>query len=149
MERVGGEVGGMGLAGREPAELFSYALRAEPSRLEQRGPLHQLDASTACGDRGAAPLGLERRKRDSTACDLERQPHQVAARSASCAADDGPLRHGAAAARQLQVPLEGRLVHAGQYRFEPAWLPLVPAVEAASALMRCRQDVAVFAAAST
>ena len=71
VQRVGGQLGGVELARREPAQLGGDLPRADPRGVEHARAAHQLDRRRARRDRRAAARGLEARVDDAVAVERE------------------------------------------------------------------------------
>ena len=111
MQRVGGQLGGVELAGREAAELVGDLARADPRRGEQRRALRQRDGGGRRGDRRAAAGGLESGGRHALAVQREVDPDQVAARRAAGRAGERLRGYVTAPVRVVQVLGEALGVH--------------------------------------
>ena len=106
MERIGGEIGRVALAGREATQLRDDVAGPEARRIEQRCPIGQQSAGAGGGERRAAALGVEGDGGDPAVLRPDRDPHEIAADVAAGAADVGALRNGPAPMGLAQVLLE-------------------------------------------
>ena len=73
VQRVGRQVGGVELAGAQPAELGGDRRAAHARRLEERRAAHELDRGARGGDRRPAARGLEPGVGDPVAVDRDRR----------------------------------------------------------------------------
>ena len=71
MQRIGGQVGGVELARREPAELGGDGVGADARGLQQRLALDERDGGRAGGGERAAARGLEAGGGDAVALDAD------------------------------------------------------------------------------
>ena len=83
MERIGGEDRSVPMGGREPAELGLDLIRTDPRGCQHRGALHQPGQRRGRGRAGGAALAIEADALDRTFPDEQRDPDEVAARSAA------------------------------------------------------------------
>ena len=78
-QRVGGQVGGVKLAGAQPTELVGDRVGADARCVEQRRAADKAHGGAGGGDGGAAPAGAEPCVEDTVADDRDRQGDLVAA----------------------------------------------------------------------
>ena len=113
VQRVGGQVGGVQLAGREPAELRRDLRRADPRGVEHRArratsATTAEPAATAAPQPDASKPGVG----DAVAVDAQVDPDEVAAGGAAGRAGERRRGRVAAPAGELQMLREGLGVHA-------------------------------------
>ena len=106
MERVGGQVGGVELARRQPAELGGDGVRAHARGVEHVRVLDQRDGGRAGRRHRPAAGGLEARAHHPLAVDGEREADQVAAGGAARGAVMGAGRAHAQPGGVLEVLAE-------------------------------------------
>ncbi len=111
VQRVGGQLGRVELAGRETAELGGDVARSDPRRGEQRRALRQRDGGGRRGDGRAAAGGLESGGRHALAVQREVDPDQVAARRAAGRTGERLRGYVTAPVRVVQVLGEALGVH--------------------------------------
>ena len=112
VQRVGGQLGGVQLAGREPAELGGDRVRADARGVEQARALDERDRGRAGGGRGAAARGLEAGRGDAAALDPQRDRDEVAAGGAAGGSDGGAGGLDALPLRKLKMLGEAFGAHA-------------------------------------
>src|SRR6185503_19599149 len=100
------------LARAQPAEGCGDLPCAYPGGIEKCLALDQLDRRAAGRDRGSATLGLERGASDPVPCDLQVDPHEIAARRTAGRAGAVGRVQTAASARRGEMVLQG--VHRGE-----------------------------------
>ena len=107
VQRVGGQVGGVELAGRQPAQLGGDLVRADACRVEHVRALDQRHDRRAGGGHGAAARGLEAGGGHALAVDPQRDADEVTAGGAAGAAVVSAGRARAAPGGMLEVLAEG------------------------------------------
>lgn len=120
-EGIGREIGGVELAGREPAEFVGDGLRIDTGHVEHGLPIGEGDHGAAGGLRRAAPAGLEADRRDALAVGGERDADQVAAGGAAGDADVRSRRRASTPGRMLKVLGEPLIGH--RMRVRATWRP--------------------------
>ena len=133
VQRVGREVGGVQLAGAQPAQLGRDDPCADAGGVEDVGAVDELDRRGRRGLRGAAARRVEGGLRDAVPLHAEGDPDEVAAGGATRRPVVRAGRRRTTVARMAQVILEA-LVHAPSLgRASPmakavafAWLSAVP-----------------------
>ena len=116
VQRVGGEVSGVELPRRQPAQLGGDRVRAHPRRVEHRLAVDQRRGRRAGGGERAAAGGLEADRRHAVALDPHGEADQVAARGAAGASGEAAGDLGAPRVRGAQMLLEGRGIHPREVR---------------------------------
>ena len=111
VQRVGGQVGGVELAGRQPAELGGDRVRADARRVEHVRALDERHRRRAGGGHRPAAGGLEAGGGHPLAVDPQRDADQVAAGGAAGAAVVRAGRARAAPGGMLEVLAEGLHEH--------------------------------------
>ena len=110
-ERVGGDLGGVQLAGAETAELGRDLRRADARRVEDRAAAHERHRGAAGGGRRAAAVRVEAGVGDPVAVDAQRQRDLIAARAAADGRGERVIGPPAVALGRGQVMLEGDGIH--------------------------------------
>ena len=118
MQRVGRQVGGVQLAGREPAQLGGDRVRADARGVEQPGALDERHGGGAGGGRGAAARRVEAGRGDAPALDPEADRDQVTAGSAAGDSDGAAGGLDSHALRELKMLGETFGAHAPESRPE-------------------------------
>ena len=103
MQGVGGQLGGMTLAGHEPAERGGDGVCVYASGVQERNALHQLDQRAAGSGDSAAAIRVEAGGRDPRALDPHRYAHHVTAGGPAGGPRVRLSRKGAVAGGQAQV----------------------------------------------
>ena len=103
VEGVGGELGGVALRGDEPAERRGDVVGRDPSRLEERPALDQLDERAAGGDERAAAARVEAGLGDAIAVHAHGHAHEVAACGAPGGTGVGRVRESSPSCRRAQM----------------------------------------------
>ena len=111
VQRVRGQIGGVQLARREPAELLGDLAHAHARGVEQRLALDQRDGRRAGRQHRAAARRVEARGGDAVAVDLHGDPDQVPAHGASGVAVMAPGQHDAAPVGRGEVFGEALAIH--------------------------------------
>jgi hypothetical protein len=111
VQRVGGEVGGVQLAGREAAEFGRDLARADARGVEHALAVDEQHGGRARRGQGAAALGVEAGRGDAVAVDPHRHADQVAAGGAAGAPVGGAGNGPTAPHGRGQVLLEALAVH--------------------------------------
>ena len=111
MERVGGQLGRVQLAGREPAELGRDRVRADARGVQQRLPCDQRDGRGAGGGERAAALGRERRGVHAIPAHADRDADQIPAHGTAGRPVMGARRRVAAPFRRGEMLCEALAVH--------------------------------------
>ena len=114
VQRVGGQVGGVELARREPAQLGGDRVRADARGVQQRLALDQRDGGRAGGGDRAAARGLEAGGGHALALDADGDPDQVAAGGAAGGAVERRRRRDPTARRRVQMLGEALAIHERQ-----------------------------------
>jgi hypothetical protein len=108
-QRLGRQLGGVELAGAQPAQRVGDRVRADARGVEHGRPAHQLDGGAPCRDGRTAARRLEAGLGDAVALDRHADAHEIAAGGAAGrAVMDGDA---AAADRVQQVLLEALVGH--------------------------------------
>ena len=118
MQCIGREVGGVQLAGAQPAQLGRDDACADAGGVEDVGAVDEIDRGGRRGLRGAAARRVEGGLRDAVPLDAEGDPDEVAAGGATRGAVVRAGRRRTTVARMAQVILEA-LVHAPESRPGP------------------------------
>ncbi len=110
VQRIGGQLHGVSLAGAEAAQLRGDLLSADPRRNEQRRCAHHAHDGAAGGDRGAATARVESGVRDLPLCargiERQRNPDQIAAGRTARGAGESIVGHVPASARTFEMTAE-------------------------------------------
>ena len=112
VQRVGGQLGGVQLARREPAELGGDLVRADARGVEQARALDERDRGGAGGRHRAAARGLEAGCGDAPALDPQGDRDEVAADSAAGGSDGAAGGPDALPLRKLKMLGEAFGAHA-------------------------------------
>ena len=112
VQRVGGQVGRVQLARREPAELAGDRARPDARGVEHRRARHERDDRRARGDHRAAARGLEAGLGHPRAVDPDPDGHEVAARGAAGGSHESAGGHVPLPLREIQMLGEALGAHA-------------------------------------
>ena len=112
VQRVGRQLGGVQLAGREPAQLGGDRVRADARGVEHARALDERDGGGAGGGGGAAARGLEAGRGDAPALDPQGDRDEVAASSAAGGSDGAAGGLEALPLRKLKMLGEAFGAHA-------------------------------------
>ena len=94
VQRVGGELGGVALAGRQAAERRSTSSMPIAAASRTGSPSTISAAAAVAAARRAASLGVEARAPRSARLDLQRDPREIAAGGATGGAGEAPSAAG-------------------------------------------------------
>ena len=111
MERVGGQIGGVQLSGRQPAQFLRDRGRAHARGVEEVLALDQVHGRGAGGGQRAATVGVEARLHDAIAGDHHRHADQVAAQRAPGVAVKAPGTQSAAPVGRGEMLFKAFAVH--------------------------------------
>ena len=110
-QRVGGQLGGVNLAGAEPSELLADIGRADLRCLQHRYAINKFDGGASCSAGSAATRSSKSRFDDPLALNSDCDPYEVAAGRAPGHAAVRAWRHISLPARVAQMVLKTLVSH--------------------------------------
>jgi hypothetical protein len=116
VQRVGSELSGVPLGGRQPTDRLVDLLDPNPRRLRDRLPLDHLGHGRRSRPRRPASLRIEAHRGNPLVVDDERDPREIAAGRAAGRAAEGALGRGSEPRLITQVVLEDLSTHAAKRR---------------------------------